>query len=208
MKHIDHMAVRDLKTETAPLAWSDFESLMSKLTYTAQVGGETSLYRMLLFAAVTTYGGLRAGDVLKLKWVDILDKKCITIKEGKTGKVREIALNTNLLCIIQLSYQLAIPSSNDHYIIPSASSYGRNPLSLQYMNRWLKSIFKRFGITTQNGSTHTFRKTFGRRVFEINNRSEEALITLSQVFNHSSIAITRAYIGLKKEKIADVYMSL
>jgi 2-oxo-4-hydroxy-4-carboxy--5-ureidoimidazoline (OHCU) decarboxylase len=48
----------------------------------------------------------------------------------------------------------------------------------------------------------------GWGVFEMNNQSEEALITLSHIFNHSSIIITRAYIGLKRERITNIYMEL
>ncbi|WP_426492408.1 tyrosine-type recombinase/integrase [Hymenobacter sp. 102] len=202
------MPKKDYSTETAPLTWNEFENFMSKITYSAQFGGETSLYRVLIFAAVTTYCGLRAGDVLKLKWVDLLEKKVISIREGKTGKNREITLNQKLQEIIRFAYQQASPASDQHYIVSSMASCGTKPLSLQYVNRWLKTVFTRFGIVTQNASTHTFRKTFGRRVFEMNNRSEEALITLSQIFNHSSVAITRSYIGLKKEKIADVYLAM
>ena len=202
------MPKKDHSTETAPLEWNEFENLMSKITYSAQVGGEPSLYRILIFAGITTYCGLRAGDVLKLKWVDLLNRKAILIKEGKTGKHREITLNQKLQEIIRFAYQLAAPTSDQQYIISSTASCGTKPLSLQYMNRWLKTIFTRFDVVTQNASTHTFRKTFGRRVFEMNNRSEEALITLSHIFNHSSVAITRSYIGLKKEKIADVYLAM
>ena len=202
------MAIREQKTETAPLTWAEFETLLSRLTYAVQVGGETSLCRFLVFAAVTTFCGLRAGDVLRLKWSDLLNKTSILIKEGKTGKVREIALNQKLQEILHLCYRLASPASTEHFIVPSTSSVGLKPMSLQYMNRWLKIVFDRFGVAAQNASTHTFRKTFGRRVFEMNHRSEDALITLSHIFHHSSVAITRAYIGLKREKIKDVYMAI
>lgn len=198
----------DLKTETAPLKWSDFESLMGQLTYAVQVGGEPSYYRMLLFAGVTTYGGLRASDVLNLRWTDIIGKTTLIVREKKTGKVREIALNTKLQGVIALAHQLAAPTDLQLYAISSRDSAGKKPLSLQYLNRWLKEVFARFNIKAQNASTHTFRKTFGRRVFEMNNQSEEALITLSHIFNHSSISITRAYIGLKRERITNIYMDL
>ena len=202
------MAIKEQKTETAPLTWTEFETLLSKLTYAVQVGGETSLYRFLVFAAVATFCGLRAGDVLRLKWSDLLNKTSILVKEGKTGKVREIALNQKLQEILQLSHHLASPTSTDHFIVPSTSSAGLKPMSLQYMNRWVKIVFDRFGVAAQNASTHAFRKTFGRRVYDMNHRSEDALITLSHIFNHSSVSITRGYIGLKREKIADVYMAI
>ena len=39
-------------------------------------------------------------------------------------------------------------------------------------------------------------------------KAEAALVLLSKMFNHSSIAITRRYIGLSKEQIDDVYTSI
>ncbi|MBS1589532.1 MAG: hypothetical protein JST52_07960 [Bacteroidetes bacterium] len=57
-------------------------------------------------------------------------------------------------------------------------------------------------------SSHFMRKTFGRRVWENNHRSEESLIKLSEVFGHSNIAITRRYLGIRQEEIADVYLQL
>jgi integrase len=198
----------DSKTETAPLKWTDFESLMGQLTYAAQVGGEKPYYKLLLFAGITTYCGLRAGDVLTLRWVDIVGKTSINIREKKTGKVREIAFNTKLQGIIELAHQIASPERLDLFAVSSRDSAGKKPLSLQYLNRWLKTSFARFGIKAQNASSHTFRKTFGRRVFEMSHQSEEALITLSHIFNHSSVAITRSYIGLKRERITNIYMNL
>ena len=46
------------------------------------------------------------------------------------------------------------------------------------------------------------------RVYEKYGQSENALITLSQIFNHSSIAMTRKYIGITQEKIKAVYLNL
>jgi hypothetical protein len=49
------------------------------------------------------------------------------------------------------------------------------------------------------------RKSFGRIIYERNGRSDEALIKLSQLFNHSSTAITRIYLSITKEEIDDLY---
>ena len=57
-------------------------------------------------------------------------------------------------------------------------------------------------------STHSLQKAFGRRVWENNNESEKALLYLSDSFNHTSIAITRNYLGLRKEELNDIYMNL
>ena len=54
-------------------------------------------------------------------------------------------------------------------------------------------------------STHTWRKTFGREVWNRNNQSEASLIKLSYLFNHSSVAITRIYLDITREEVQDMY---
>jgi len=49
------------------------------------------------------------------------------------------------------------------------------------------------------------RKSFGRIVWEKNGRSEESLVKLSQLFDHSSTSITRLYLSITKEEIEDLY---
>jgi len=58
-------------------------------------------------------------------------------------------------------------------------------------------------------STHSLRKTFGRKLVDsAGAESEMALIKLSEIFNHSSPAITRHYLGLRQEEIGEVYEGL
>ena len=60
-------------------------------------------------------------------------------------------------------------------------------------------------------SSHTLRKTFGRRIWlqECDQgRGDQALLLLCDVFGHSSIAITKRYLGIRQEEILSVYNSL
>lgn len=58
-------------------------------------------------------------------------------------------------------------------------------------------------------STHSFRKTLGRKVVEMaGENSEMALIKLAEIFNHSNTAITRRYLGLRQQELREVYDSL
>jgi len=68
----------------------------------------------------------------------------------------------------------------------------------------LKTIFRTYEIKIQS-SSHTLRKTFGRKVYENHNQSEHALVLLMDLFNHSSIKITRLYLGLRQEEMNNVY---
>ena len=50
------------------------------------------------------------------------------------------------------------------------------------------------------------RKSFGRQIFKMaGENSEMALIKLMEVYNHSSLQITKRYLGLKEEEIKETY---
>ena len=205
------MAKKGISTETSPMEWEHFLNMSSRMTLdienSRQSDSKKKLQsRFLMFINIGSYCGLRASDMLELKWNDLLDKKQLEVTEKKTGKKRNITLNENLLNIVNKQYQLIMPDRSDEFIFCNRD--GSKSFSIQYANRKLKSIFTKYSIKVNNPSTHTLRKTFGKRVYEKNYKSEDALVTLSHIFNHASIAITRRYIGLQNEKIRDVYLSL
>ena len=65
-----------------------------------------------------------------------------------------------------------------------------------------------YKVKIGNFSTHTFRKTFGRYVYETNNRSAEALVLLNKILNHTSIQITKTYIGITQDEINNIFESI
>ena len=129
----------------------------------------------------------------------------LTIKEQKTGKIRKIQINNkiadsyNYLSAKFKSMGLYQP---DDFIFKSQKNTVFATVSI---NRILKDEFAGYA---PNISTHSLRKSFGRRVYDSNNKSEHALILLSDMFCHSSVAITRRYLGLRQEEIDSVYMAL
>jgi len=65
---------------------------------------------------------------------------------------------------------------------------------------------EKYGVKIEHFSTHTLRKTFGRKVVAAAGESSEmALIKLMKLFNHSSIAITKRYLGLRQEELMETY---
>ena len=78
---------------------------------------------------------------------------------------------------------------------------------IQRINVLLKDIKKRYNLkTVKNISSHSLRKTFGRHIYErADSNGEVALAMLSELFNHSNIAITKRYLGLRKEEIMQCY---
>ena len=158
-------------------------------------------YSLMMVAALGSYLGLRYSDMVKLKWVDVLGGDTLVIEEKKTKKVKRISINAELKLLCESAY----PGKISDYIITNKSG---QPLSIQYINRRLKKSRLKYRIKISNFSIHSFRKSFGRRVYENNFRSEHSLILLSDIFAHSSVAITRRYLGLRNEEIADVYLNL
>ena len=79
-------------------------------------------------------------------------------------------------------------------------------ISTQMINRHLKTIKAKYGVKVEHLSSHSFRKTFGRKVVEsAGEQSEMALIKLSEIFNYASPMITRRYLGLRAEELEEVY---
>ena len=61
-------------------------------------------------------------------------------------------------------------------------------------------------LESQEFQLSPLRKTFGRQVYNMNSdNSEHALVKLMEVFNHSSVAITKRYLRLRQEEILETY---
>jgi integrase len=161
-----------------------------------------------LLIGTGAYLGLRAKDLLNIRWIDVLGKHEVTITESKTGKVRTITINESLKEILKYaSTQISLSGRFriENYLF--ANRKGQK-FTIQYANRLLKSTLKTYRVKTQNASTHTLRKTFGKRVWEMDGQSERSLVYLSQIFNHSNVGITRRYIGIVQEDIRNIYLNL
>lgn len=192
------------------MSWEQFLNLTSRMHYDAENSFENLKKReqhvkLLLLISVGCYCGLRVGDILNLRWKDVLEKESIEVVEEKRKKKRAITLNQNVIKIIAKCFLLINPDPKAYIFTNSIEG---NVISVQYVNRKLKSILKEYKVKVSKVSSHTLRKTFGRRVFELNYKSDEALIKLSQMFNHTSTAITRRYIGIQAEAIKDIYLNL
>jgi integrase len=69
-----------------------------------------------------------------------------------------------------------------------------------------KGLKYRYRLNITHFSTHTLRKTFSARIYKMaGDKSEDALVRLSEILGHSSTAITRKYIGLTQQVMADTY---
>lgn len=189
------------QTTTSGIDWNTMLGLTQRLR-------KDKHYRDYLFITVGCYFGLRIGDLLRLRWDEVLDRDEVILKEEKTGKVRKITIHPRVAEALDFcSNELKSKGRFDADAFVFSNRWG-DPVTISYVNKRLKILFKNYHVNVKNPSSHTLRKTFGKRVYESDNKSERALVYLSEIFSHSSIAITRRYIGITQEQIANVYLQL
>ena len=161
-------------------------------------------YKMSLLIGCGIFFGLRISDILQLSWDMLLDDSSFELIEKKTQKRREVRINKGFQKHIWDCYNALLITDKSEKCFKSRE---RRVYSIQRINMLLKDIKKKYGNKSEkNYSTHSLRKTFGRHVYErADSNGETALVMLSELFNHSNIAITKRYLGLRKEEIMGCY---
>ena len=190
------MSLKYSNTTADYLVWSDAMNLIRKLA-------KDENYKMSLFIALGCFTGLRVSDILALRFSQILGVSEFTIIEKKTGKKRIIRLNPQLQKHISECYGHIKPIGEKAPILVSQKG---TVFSIQRINIILKEVKAKYKLKVKNFSCHSLRKTFGRQVYNMNSENSElALVKLMELFNHSSVAITKRYLGLRQEEILETY---
>ena len=192
------MALRGQYTTADYLQWDEAMMLVKRMY-------RDGLYRDSVLVATGCMTGLRISDILRLKYADILNNDILVINEQKTGKRREIPLNKDYKKHVKDCFNAMKLSDT---AAPIFVSYQGNVITVQMVNKMLRSLKKRYRLDIDNFTSHSLRKTFGRRIYDTAHDREYALVKLSQVLGHSNCSITRRYIGIKREEILDCYSSL
>lgn len=191
------MALKGQKTTSDFLEWDKMQSLVLKLERDGEL-------KFALLISTGSFIGLRISDLLQLRWNQILDQDYFTIVEKKTKKTRKVTINPELKKIINRLFIQLEANEND---LMFANRFGEKAFSIQYVNSKLKEIFIKYNIKGQY-SSHFMRKTLGRRVWEVNKYSDQALLLLSQLFNHASVTTTKIYLGIRESEISNLYLSV
>ncbi len=166
---------------------------------------EAKQYRIYLYLSMGKKFGLRAKDMLSLRWEDVIGKEQLVIKESKTGKVRTIPIAKDTQKSIKLVFDQLKPEL-DEFIFRSWSKSG--VMSSQYISKQLRYYSASIVGWDKHISTHSTRKTLGRRVLDTNKNKEYALLMLNDIFNHSSLSVTKRYLGIRDEEKMKIYQSL
>jgi integrase len=160
-------------------------------------------YKMSLLISFGSFWGLRISDILRLKWEQVYNLDEFALVEKKTGKIREIKINSQLKRHIADCYQNLIPCTLDEFIFTSQKG---TVFSIQRINVILKDMKIRYNLKIKNFSSHSLRKCFGREIFNRSGENAElAIVKLSQLFNHSSTSITRRYLGISQKELLETY---
>ena len=150
---------------------------------------------------------LRISDLLHLRWNDLYDfeKLCfrdhLLIKEQKTGKRKRIAINEKAREAMEMYFNERNPAEDEFIFSKRTNPY--KPLSRSQAYRIIKDDANH--TTSEEAvSCHSLRKTFG--YFAWQEGVQPAL--LMDVFNHSSYAITKRYLGIEQDEKDLVYLNL
>ena len=191
------MSLKNSNTTADYIEWNTAVNLVHRLF-------KDGNYQMSLLIGCGIFFGLRISDILQLSWDMLLDDSSFQVIEKKTQKRREVRINKGFQKHIWDCFNALMITDKSEKCFKSRE---RRVYSIQRINMILKDIKKKYGIkSVKNFSTHSLRKTFGRHVYErADSNGEMALIMLSELFNHSNIAITKRYLGLRKEEIMGCY---
>ena len=192
------MSVKNSITTSDYMEWNCAMNLIHRLYRDGD-------FLMSLFIGCGCFFGLRCSDLRQLTWA-MLSGDTFTLTEKKTGKKRTIRINPNFAKhIADCKAALKVKNDAEHCFLSQKGSV----ISTQRINVRLKEIKWKYRVNIEHFSTHSLRKTFGRKVVEMaGENSEMALIKLSELFNHSKVSITRRYLGLRQEELMECYSLL
>lgn len=133
--------------------------------------------------------GMRIGDILRLRLVDIVKdgkRYRLNVTEEKTGKRRTFTVPEEI-------YAYFCDYARSRNIAPDAPLF---PITERAVQKHLKAVCEALGY--EGISTHSFRKWYATDIYEANGHD---IVLVQQLLQHSSPIVTQRYIGISSEKI-------
>lgn len=197
---VNIMSIKNQTTKADYIEWDE----MNKVVLLLERDGRYLWARLIKLGC---HFGLRISDLSKLTWEQVYERESFDLIEDKTKKRRKVDIHSDVKTLLEEHYQEENCPNITSYLFASPST--GKPYSRQHINREIKKIFKKYrqGKGLQI-TTHSLRKTFGRRYAELSNFSEYSIRKLSEVFQHSCVSVTKIYLGLRQEELQEVYLSL
>lgn len=179
-----------MKTVEAVKTEGEAKTISRKLTLNAK---SNTLYADIWEFGINT--ALRISDLLTLTFVDVQGDKLV-IKEAKTGKTRQIELNSGAKAIIARRHK-AHPAHTFLFQVDSNRAKGK-AVSRAAVAAAFKAVGDEMSIHL---GTHSMRKTRGWLMHS----GGKSIELICRTLNHSSPAVTMAYIGLTQAEVDATY---
>ena len=166
-------------------------------------------YRNYLLINMGIYTALRISDLLSLIWDDIYDfekrrfRKTITITEEKTGKSKIVALNKDVIKALQIYKNAASIKIYDRGRFLFENKRTGKAISRVQGYRIIRAASDALKFD-ERVSCHSLRKTFGYHAW----KSGVSPAVIMEIYNHSSLAVTRRYLGITQDDKNAVYLNL
>ena len=161
-------------------------------------------YRNYVLIVLGVHTALRISDLLCLRWSDVYDfeyrrfKKSVTLRERKTKKAKTFALNKRIIQALTLLLDKAEP---DAFLIENPRTKRSIGRVQAYRIIRAASDALKFQVRV---SCHSLRKTFGYHAW----KSGASPAVIMEIYNHSSFAVTRRYLGVSQDDKDAVYLGL
>ena len=162
-------------------------------------------FRNHVLIVLGIHTALRISDLLRLRWEDVYDfdnnrvRSSITITESKTKKSKIIALNkaaVNALALLAAGH-----AEKGRFIIENPRT--GQAISRIQAYRLIRAASEALGFQARV-SCHSLRKTFGYHAW----KSGVSPAVIMEIYNHTSLAVTRRYLGVTQDDKNAVYLGL
>jgi integrase len=156
-----------------------------------------------LLVVMGVHTALRISDLLTLKWDDVYDftlkrvRTSVALTEHKTGKSKIVALNERIIRALKRCVKAAKPG---RFLIASRKGGAIGRVQAYRIIREAAEALNFNGRV----SCHSLRKTFGYLAW----KSGVSPAVIMEIYNHSSFAVTRRYLGVKQDDKDEVYIRL
>lgn len=178
------------------------KSILKKMADHCLENGNLRNYTLFVMGTSTA---LRISDLLSLKWEQVYDEKrhepmhFLTLHEKKTGKLKTIALNRQVLAALEMYHA----KSRGEYIF---SNHRRNEHPISRVQAWriVRAAAQAVGASGNIGC-HSLRKTWGYHAWTDENISP---VIIMQIYNHSSFQITKRYLGVEQDELNRAYLMM